>query len=476
MSSVKTPPSKPTSSFKPPAFPKVLESLTKNGGEVYLVGGPVRDCFLARKTKDLDILVRKLSFEQIKKLLQPLGKIILVGKSFGVLKFSPHNSEDEFDIALPRTEKSTGTGHKDFEVSFDQTLPVATDLQRRDFTINAMAYDFLKSQLIDPHNGQADLNNNLLRQVHANSFPEDPLRLLRAIQFSARFNLAIEPETLVAMKQHAELIETVSPERITYEVGKLFLAERPSVGFCIMRDTGILKYVFPELHKTVGVEQGKKLANDDVFLHTMRVLDASRSDKAIPLAGDMELMLAALFHDVGKPRTKRFDKAKQRLTFYGHQTLSRKLAEKRMRELKMTTLGINPGNVATLVEHHMFQAKSYFTEKAIRRFIQSIGEELVLKLVDLRTADNRGGKYPDGIHGVQRLRKRIVKELAKKPALTVSDLEISGHDLMELGIPAGPALGAILKKLIDIVIDDPEKNKKETLLTLVRDTLGHQPT
>ncbi len=473
MTSASNSKSKQTSLYNPASLPSYLQEILAEGAEVYEVGGPVRDRLLGQTSKDRDILVRKLSFKRLQTVLRQHGKVHLVGKSFGVLKFRPNDDpETEYDIALPRKEISTGTGHRDFEVEFDPELNVTDDLQRRDFTINAMALNYSTGELCDPYHGQADMKNKVLRQVHENSFIEDPLRLMRAVQFAARLHLKIEEKTWQAMREHASLIQSVSPERISMEVEKLLRASKPSYGFCIMRDTGLLEYIFPELAETVGVEQGKKLKNDDVFLHTMRVLDAAREDIAIPNAGQLELMLAALFHDVGKPATKRYDRKKQRLTFFGHQSLSTKLARKRIKELKMSTLGVNADNIATLIDNHMFQAKSFFTDKAIRRFIRSVGENLVLTLVDLRIADNRGGKYPDGIRGVQKLRKRIEQELAKKPAITISDLAIGGHELMQVGVPEGPQIGQILANLLEVVLDDPCKNEKETLLHIVCDTLG----
>lgn len=460
--------------FKDPSLPTYLASLIEEGGEVYEVGGPVRDRLLKRHTKDHDILVRKLPFKKIRDILKSYGDVFLVGKSFGILKFRSRDMpEVEYDIALPRKERSTGLGHRDFEISFDPDLSIEEDLKRRDFTVNAMAFEYASGHLIDPFGGLADLSKHILRQVQDNSFLEDPLRLMRAVQFAARLNLKIEEQTLKTMQENASLIETISPERITMEIAKLLSAKKPSIGFCIMRDTGLLQYVFPELKKTVGVKQGQKLENDDVFTHTMRVLDATGHDDAIPNAGDLELMLAALFHDVGKPTTKRVDKEKPGITFYGHHLVSRRIAEKRMRSLKMTTMGIHPKNVTKLIEHHMFQAKAFFTDKAIRRFIRTMGEDLILKLVDLRIADNRGGKYPEGIRGVLRLRRRIEEELASKPAISISDLTLNGHDLMDLGIPEGPEIGHILRNLLEVVIDDPEKNKKEILMGIVRDTLGY---
>ncbi len=450
-----------------------IQALQDQGAKVYTVGGTVRDQILELENHDIDLLVARLPLAQITKTLQQWGSVQTVGKSFGVIKFIPKGeSRIEYDIALPRKEVSTGTGHRDFDIDFDPLLPIEVDLSRRDFTVNAMAVDCGDGQRIDPFNGHKDLQEGLLRMVSDKSFEEDPLRMLRGIQFAARFNLKFEPITFQAIQEHAPLLQSVSPERITMELKKLFMATKPSKGFVLMRDTGILQEVFPELHQNVGVEQGNKLANDDVFLHTMRVLDASRGDQAIPNAGDMELMLSALFHDIGKAKTKRFDKKKNKLTFYGHQFLSKKMALRRMEHLKMTILGINPDSVGHLVEHHMFQTKSFFTERAIRRFINKIGPEHILKLVDLRIADNRGGKYPDGIRGVLKLRNRIADELAKKTPLSVKDLALDGHDIMQLGVKHGPMIGKVLKDLVEVILDYPEKNTREDLTVEVQKILG----
>lgn len=438
------------------------------GGVVYEVGGGVRDQFLGRPIKDKDLVITGLAWERLLSVLRRHGTANLVGRSFGVVKFNSQGQEDvTYDIALPRKEVSTGAGHRDFDVDFDPAIPIETDLSRRDFTINAMAIRLKDGVLIDPFGGREDLAAKRLQMVFDRAFEEDPLRMLRAVQFAARLEFVIEPETLARMKAHAGLIATVSGERIVTELAKLMTARRPSAGFILMRDTGLLLHLFPELHENVGVEQGNKAHGDDVFMHTMKVLDASRRDTAIDLAGDAELMWSALFHDVGKARTKRYSPEKQRLTFYGHQLLSRRMALKRMRALKVETIGIDPQRVAALVEHHMFQTKANFSDRAVRRFTAKVGPDLILKLVDLRLADNRGGKYPEGIKGVLRLKKRIRQELEKMPVFGPKDLAINGHDLMNLGIPEGPKLGTILRVLVARVVDQPELNEREALLKIV---------
>lgn len=235
-----------------------LKAIEEKGGCVYEVGGTLRDLLMGVPQKDKDLLVTGIPMQELAMLLAKHGKVQLVGKSFGVIKFRPHQGHSEFDIALPRQERSTGSGHKDFEVEYDPFLPVEKDLGRRDFTVNAMARDLQKGEIIDPFGGQEDLKNKILKQVFPQAFEEDPLRMLRAVQFSARFGLTIEPNTLQSMKTHAGLISTVSPERIIEEIKKLFMASKPSLGFFLMRDTGLLKYVFPDMVPMIGVPQPKK--------------------------------------------------------------------------------------------------------------------------------------------------------------------------------------------------------------------------
>lgn len=448
--------------------PKFVETLWQAKGEVYEVGGTVRDRILQIPHKDKDYLVRGIPIDKLKNILAPFGKVAVVGKSFGVLKFSPHSEpETMIDIALPRKERSTGEGHRDFDVDYDPNLSVEEDLGRRDFTVNAMALDLQTGKIIDPFHGQKDLKAKILRMVFDRAFEEDPLRLIRAVQFAARFGLTIEPKTFEAMETSAPLIATVSAERIIEEIRKLFLAPKPSLGFEIMRQTGLLKILFPEVQTLIGIEQDKR-PGDDVYQHTMRVLDAARIDEHVEHAGDLELLLAALFHDTGKAPTRKYDKAKDRIVFYGHQLVSKRILRKWLARMKATHIGIDPRHVETLVEHHMFETKSYFTDKAIRRFVHKVGEDMIYKLLDLRLADNRGGKHPKSVNGVLKMRARVRAELAKKPPFGPKDLGLTGHDLMEAGVEAGPRMGQIIKQLVELVLDDPALNTKERLLEIVK--------
>lgn len=443
------------------------------GAEVYEVGGPVRDRLMGLKPKDHDLICRHLPIKNICTILTPYGRVATVGKSFGVIKFSPHRAPDlEIDIALPRKERSTGQGHRDFDVAFDPELPVEEDLGRRDFTINAMAVSLADGSLVDPFGGKADLEAKILRMVFPNAFEEDPLRLIRAIQFAARFGLTIEPKTLESMKANAGLIKTVSGERISCELVKLMRAPRPSVGFNLMRETGLLHPVLSDVAQLIGIEQDKR-PGDDVYNHTMRVLDAAASDEAVENRGDPELLFAALLHDTGKAKTSRYHGPSKRVVFFGHQIVSVRLSQRWMEKIKLASTGINTDICLRLIENHMFETKAHFTDRAIRRFVAKVGQDIIFKLLDFRLADNRGGKHPAGIKGVLRLRARIREELAKKPPFGPKDLAINGHDLMAIGIPEGPFLGFIIKGLVEKVLDEPSLNTKDELLALARGMINN---
>ncbi|MFH0799689.1 MAG: HD domain-containing protein [Pseudomonadota bacterium] len=451
------------------------KALIHAGGDLYEVGGPVRDRLLGLPVKDHDLLCRHLSVERICAILKPLGRVAAVGKSFGVVKFSPHREPElEIDIALPRRELSTGQGHRDFDVAFDPELPVEDDLGRRDFTINAMALSLSDGRIIDPFSGKRDLEERLLRQVFPKAFEEDPLRLVRAVQFAARFGLAIEPGTLEAMARCAPLIGTVSGERIVLELAKLMSAPRPSKGFNLMLESGLMKHILPEIAALRGIEQDKQ-PGDDVYGHTMRVVDACASDREVEHRGDLELLFAALLHDIGKAGTAKYHPPSKRVVFFGHQLVSVRLARRWMQRMKLTTAGLDPSRILRLIEFHMFETKATFTDRAIRRFVAKVGQDLIFQLLDLRLADNRGGKHPHGTKGVTRLRARIREELAKKPPFGPKDLAADGSDLMAIGIPEGPAVGFVLVGLVEKVLDEPELNTKDELLALAREMMKNLP-
>ena len=417
----------------------------------------VRDKYISPilPDKDKDYLVTGIPMQDLCSLLREFGKVDLVGKSFGVIKFLPHkkyNGENVFDIALPRKEYSTGPGHKDFKVEFDYNLGVEEDLSRRDFTMNAMAEDLSTKKLVDPLGGKKDIKKRLIRITNPNSFKDDPLRMLRGVQFSARFEFNLEGRTFESLCENVDLISYVSPERIQEELNKLLLkAKYPSTGFRLMQRTGLLRKIFPELEAGVGVDQPGGYHAYDVFEHSIQAVDYAPRELVI--------RLAALFHDVSKPECREL--TEDGSTFYGHDKKGARVTKKILERLRYSNEIIEKATL--LVDKHMFTTG--VTDKGVRRLIRKMGGELIFSLLDLRRADvvaqGKGGETRD----VDELEERIKLEIERKPPFGVKDLEVDGNDIMsKFNLSPSPLVGQVLNHLLEMVLDDPNLNKKEILL------------
>ncbi len=440
---------------------KVVEEILSRGN-LYEVGGCVRDLIrgVEFSEKDRDYLVTDIEFDKLVKILKIHGHVDLVGKSFGVIKFTTHsNGSGEsitYDIALPRREFSVGQGHRDFQVDFDHSLPVEDDLGRRDFTVNAIARNMRNNELIDPYDGQEDIKRGLIRMISDETFEDDPLRMLRAVQFASRFEYEIEPQTFQAIRENARLIKTVSPERIQEELNKLLeRSRRPSHGLGLMEKSGLLAEIFPELQDAVGVDQPGGYHAYDVFTHSIKLMDH--------LPPKVHLRLAGLLHDIAKPLTKQV--ADGTAHFYGHDALGRKMAGQMLKRLRYSNDTID--KVERLIKAHMFTSE--MSDKGVRRLIRRMGEELVFDLLDLRRADviaqGMGNQTPE----IDELQKRIEKELSDDVPLGVKQLAVDGNILMkEFDLKPSPLIGDILDHLLEIVLDYPEKNDKEILLQQAR--------
>lgn len=429
-------------------------------GHIYEVGGAVRDRFIFNddNSKDRDYLVTGIDYDDLSSILSGHGRVDLVGRSFGVIKFTQFRKGQSytFDLTLPRREFSTGEGHRDFSVDFDPALSVEEDLKRRDFTINAMAMALDSKTLIDPLNGRDDLDQRQIRMVYEDSFSDDPLRMLRAVQFAGRFRFEIEPTTFAAIQQHAHRINTVSPERIADELNKLLvLSKEPSYGFRLMQSSGLLAYVIPELEACVDVDQPGGYHAHNVFEHTLLTIDAC--------APRLRLRLAALFHDIRKPQHRRLIEGGA--TFYGHEIGGARTAVAVMRRLRYPNELTE--QVEILVERHMFTTQ--VTDKGLRRFIRRVGVELIFDLLDFRRADvvaqGMGGTTED----VDKMEANIRDELSRTPPFSVLDMALDGEDVMKMfGIPPGPKVGYVLDQLLEKVLDVPGDNTKEVLEKLAR--------
>ena len=447
-----------------PAVVSLVDAVREAGGRVYMVGGTLRDVLLGKICKDFDLLVTGLPQTDLMRLLRRRGRVQRVGQAFGVLKFRPREWDGSpIDVALPRVETSTGVGHRDFEVAFDHTLPVETDLARRDFTINAMALDLLDERLIDPFGGHADLEARVLRQVSPLAFPEDPLRMLRGVQFASRFGLRVEPQTRSAMRAHAASIGTVAPERIAMELQKLFQAPKPSHGFVLMHEVGLLAHLFAEIgglatHRDVEAAASPEdsALQTSLFGRSMRRLDAVQQSADLANRGDLHVLLAALWLDC-RPAEHEPAGARQAPLRWAAD-----LARERLEALRATTIGVRPALVAALITGSDFEVDAQAA--AVRHFARRLGCGEAFMVIDLRVADRLAGHADRGIDDLLDVRRRLRAEIERGSPLRLKDLAVNGDDLRRIGIAPGPAMGRILNQLLQDVLDDPARNTREALL------------
>lgn len=449
----------------------ILEALP--GGGVFAVGGRVRDEVLAELGRpnlddepNFDYLVTGLTVEQIIAALAPLGHADFVGASFGVIKLSTHGQI--VDIALPRSERSTGTHHRDFEVKFGPDIAIEDDLARRDFRMNMMARDLRSGEIVDPFGGREDLINERLDALKADAFLEDPLRVLRGAQLSARFGVAATPSTLEAMRDASDLIPTVAAERVAEELTKLLVkARHPSVGFELLREVSALHHVLPELMEGWQVEQNEFHAYT-VYYHSIACCDYAEEDV---WPRDLAVRLAALLHDVGKPRTK------EGPHFYRHEQVGEQMAREALSRLRFPSDVID--RVCRLIVNHMYPSDDGLTDAAIRRFIRRIRLELVEDQFKVRHADIRAsGLVPRDEEQQRRFERRVRDELERRPPFGLKDLAIGGAEVIEemqaLGIvgkdfAGDERVGKALAHCLELVLDEPARNDPAALRAIVRE-------
>ncbi|MBF0491475.1 MAG: CCA tRNA nucleotidyltransferase [Deltaproteobacteria bacterium] len=408
---------------------KFIDAIFEQGGEVYEVGGSLRDRFLNIEIKDQDLLVRKLPLPKLINLLKKFGHVELVGRSFGVLKFKCKQDQKNYDIALPRTERSTGLGHRDFEVTQDPDLAIEEDLKRRDFTLNAMAKNLQTGEILDPFEGKKDLENKILRQVFEQSFVEDPLRMLRAVQFATRFSLHIEEKTFQSIIKNAPLLETISAERIVEELKKLFLSKRPGLGFELFLKTGLLPYLFPHLLTSPFIASWPRL---------IKRLDI--------LEKNFYSLFAILFI---------FSKDQSDL----------EAARTWLSKYPLSLIGINHKSFLKLLKLWPQQITDESSNYDIRLFIHHLGRPLIKPWLNLKFS------FDEELS----LQNKILDILDEAPPLEIKDLALQGRDLLKLGFEPGPKLGTILQGLLQLVLRDPHKNKTEILRKYLREVTGQRP-
>ncbi len=371
--------------------PKILTQIAKDleaqDAKAIVVGGSVRDHFLGLASKDYDVEVYGLStLEALEEVLSRYGTVNHVGKSFGVLKFMYHG--EEYDFSFPRLESKVGEGHRGFDVHVDGALPFKTAAKRRDFTINALGYDIQNDSYLDPFDGLEDIRQKKLRHIDERTFTEDPLRVYRAVQFSARFGYALEESTMQLCTQMVQegMLDTLAKERVFEEWKKLLLkSDKPSVGFELMRKMGILVRYFPELYALTGVPQSPKWHPEgDVWTHTMMTVDAMSRLCTMECAEKsdtfkLRMLFAILCHDLGKAVTTTKD-SEGNIRAIGHEKAGLELTTSLMYRLMDEHDFI--ASLLPLVEHHLKPSQFYAggaKASAIRRLATKVNiEALVL--------------------------------------------------------------------------------------------------
>lgn len=438
----------------PAKVTEIIENLQMHGYEAYAVGGCVRDSILAKRPEDWDITTSAKP-EEIKKLFR---RTVDTGIEHGTVTVL--FGKDSFEVTTYRIDGLYEDGRHPKEVVFTNKLE--EDLRRRDFTINAMAYND-EVRLVDVFGGMKDLNHHLIRCVGdpMERFSEDALRILRAVRFSAQLAFPIEPETAEAIRKLAPTLERISAERIQTELVKLLVSAHPE-RIQDAYELGITKVILPEWDAMVGVAQNTPHHKYDVAEHTLHAIKSVKRDKI--------LRLTMLFHDMGKPAMKTTDE-KGRDHFKGHALVSEELARSVMRRLKFDNDTIK--KVTKLVCYHDYRIEA--TPQNVRRAMNRIGVDLFPYYLAVRMADVKAQspyRKKEKIENIIEMREIYQETLISGHCVNLRGLAVTGKDLMQLGMEPGRKLGSMLNELLEWVIDEPECNKKELLCEYVKERLG----
>ncbi len=451
----------------PDEVSRVTETLEKNGFEAYLVGGCVRDLLLGREPKDWDITTNATPEEIIKSFPHTFYE-----NNYGTVGVVNDETTNEklkvVEVTPYRLESEYSDKRRPDSVSFSTNI--ADDLKRRDFTINALALKIDKGQvngatkgsftgnILDLYNGQKDLKTGHIRTVGDahERLSEDALRIMRAIRIAAELGFAVEDGTLAALKTHAPLLGKIAKERIRDEFIRILMSDTPMNALIMCRELGVIPFIAKELEEGYGVEQNQAHSYD-VWEHLLRTVQHS-ADKKYRL----EIRLAALFHDIGKPATRRFSRETNQFTFYGHEVVGARMTEKVLRNLNFPAKTIE--FVVKLVRWHMFFSDTeQITLSAVRRMIANVGKEHIWDLIDVRLCDRIGTGRPKESPYRLRKYKAMIEEALRDP-VSVAMLKIDGKKIMEVAqMEPNPKIGLILNSLMEEVLEDPKLNTEEYL-------------
>ena len=445
----------------PPEVSQVTEGLKKAGFQAFIVGGCVRDLLLEREPRDWDVTTDATPEEIIK-----LFPHTFYENKYGTVGVVNDETTDEklkiVEVTPFRLESEYSDKRRPDSVSFSKNIE--DDLKRRDFTINALALKIEKGKegftgnIIDLFDGQNDLKNGYIRTVGDahERLSEDALRIMRAIRISAELGFVIEKETLEALKKHAPLLAHIARERIRDEFIRILMSNKPMNALILSREIGILPFIAPELEESYGVEQNQAHAYN-VWEHLLHTVQHSADKKY-----SLEIRLTALFHDIGKPKTRRFSRETNQYTFYGHEVVGARMTEKTLKNLAFPTKIIE--NVVKLVRWHMFFSDTeQITLSAVRRMIANVGRDLIWNLMDVRICDRIGTGRPKENPYRLRKYKAMVEEALRDP-ISVGMLKINGGKIIEITkSEPGVKIGFILHALLEEVLEDPKLNTAEYL-------------
>ena len=422
---------------------RVARAVRDAGGRALIVGGWVRDRLLGVDSDEVDIEVYGLPAESLRGVLARLGTVNAVGASFAVFKLG------RLDISLPRTESKSGRGHRGFDVTGDPSLPLAEAARRRDFTVNAMAFDPLQEEHLDPHGGRADLEARRLRMVDPDTFGDDSLRVLRAVQLAARLEFDVDEPTRAVCRTIP--LDDLPAERIWGELEKLLLrAARPSIGLRLARDIGVVEHLFPELATLIDCPQEPEWHPEgDVWIHTLMVIDEARQRiDDLPRPQQIAVMLGAVCHDFGKPATTAFIDG--RIRSRDHEEQGVEPATAFLDRLKVHTFdGYDVRRqVLGMVAHHLKPgmwraARDGVGDGAFRRLARKVDLELLARLAKADCLGRSGNFDCSAMDWfLERARSLGVEHAPPAPLLL-------GRHLLQLGLPPGPRIGRILRQVYE---------------------------
>jgi len=414
-----------------------METLNSHNKEAYAVGGCVRDLLLEQPPTDFDVATSALPRE----IMAIFPKTVPTGIKHGTVTV--------FMDGVP-VEVSTFKGLDIGQGSLSE------DLRHRDFTINAIAIDAARV-IYDPFGGREDLREKIIRSPLNQSrerFQEDPLRMLRAIRFAVCLGFTLHPSVTEAMAECYPSISQVSIERIREELNKILVSDRPSLGIRLLLEHNLLEYIIPEAMPMVGFDQYNKNHDKDVFQHALAVLDG--------VPPRLNVRWAAFLHDIGKPATFTRDE-KGVGHFYGHHLKGQEITRQILERLRYDHKTIE--DITTLVGAHMTRF-ARFRNANLKKLVSQVGEHNLQDLYDLQKADILGSAPPFDFTSLEEMQAEIEQILREKHPLTIEDLAVNGYDLMEIGIEPGPGMGKLLNQLLEIVLEEPQKNNRGTLLEL----------